>query len=77
MKISATRLRQNLYQILDQVLEKGIQVEIERKGHILKIVPEHPVNKIDSLENHNVIEGKPESIIHMNWQKYWKGDKNL
>lgn len=40
MPYSATRLRQNLYAILDSVLENGQPVEIERKGHILRIVPE-------------------------------------
>ena len=42
-KISAARLRQNLYNYLDSVLETGIPVEIERKGKTLMIVAEKPV----------------------------------
>jgi len=44
MKYSATKLRQNLYHLLDMVIEDGTVIEIERKGHILKIVPETPLS---------------------------------
>ena len=40
MIFTATKLRQNLYNILDGVIDSGIPVEIERKGVLLKIVPE-------------------------------------
>ena len=36
--ITASSLRQNIYTILDEVLETGVPVEIERKGQILRIV---------------------------------------
>lgn len=75
MKYSATKLRQNLYQILDQVLEKGIPVEIERKGKILRIVPETRKKKTDNLMEHKIINGKAESIIYNDWEKNWKGKK--
>jgi len=39
MIISTSALRQNLYRLLDQVLETGIPLEIKRKGKLLKIVP--------------------------------------
>ena len=77
MKVSATKLRQNLYRILDEVLEKGIPIEIERKGEILKIIPEKHVSKLDKLQPHDVIIGNPESIINSNWTKYWKEENNL
>ena len=37
--ISATKLRRNLYDILDSVLDTGIPVEVERNGRRLRIVP--------------------------------------
>ena len=40
MKITASKLRENVYNILDHALETGVPVEVERKGRILKIVPE-------------------------------------
>ncbi|MEO5925458.1 MAG: hypothetical protein ABIR70_16680 [Bryobacteraceae bacterium] len=40
MAVSATQLRQNIYAILDEALATGTPVEIERKGKLLRIVPE-------------------------------------
>ena len=77
MSISATKLRQNLYSILDHIIESGIPVEIERKGHVLKIVPDKPINKLDRLEKHDLIIGDPEDIVHIDWSHYWEGDKEL
>lgn len=45
-KLNATNLRINLYKILDQVIETGIPVEIERKGKTIQLVP---VEKRDKL----------------------------
>jgi len=77
MKYSATKLRQNLYNILDQIIERGTTVEIERKGHILKIVPETPVSKWDKLEKHEVMSGDPESIISIDWSGEWTAGDEL
>ena len=75
MKIKATKLRQNLYRILDDILQTGIPVEIERNGKILKIIPEK-INKLNNLEKHDVINGDPEKIVHMDWSSEWhEGDK--
>jgi antitoxin (DNA-binding transcriptional repressor) of toxin-antitoxin stability system len=40
MAVSATQLRQNIYAILDEALSTGKPVEIERKGKVLRIVPQ-------------------------------------
>ncbi len=77
MRVSATKLRQKLYNILDEVLAKGIPVEIERKGEILKIVPEKPKKKLDNLESHNTIIGDPKSIIDIDWQSSWQEEEKL
>jgi len=75
MKIKVTKLRQNLYRILDDILQTGIPVEIERNGKILKIIPEK-INKLNNLEKHDVIIGDPEEIVHMDWSSEWhEGDK--
>ena len=77
MKYTATKLRQNLYNILDRVIEEGITVEIERKGQILKIVPENPVSKWDRLEQHDIINGDPESIVSIDWSNGWNAGEDL
>lgn len=77
MKLSASKLKQNLYQVLDEVLEKGTPVEIERKGKILKIVPGKSDSKLMNLEPHDTIIGDPESIINIDWSKEWTEVENL
>ena len=77
MTYTATKLRQNLYNILDSVIDNGIPVEIERKGVILKIIPEQRVSKWDRLEPHNIINGDPESIVSMDWSEEWSRGDNL
>jgi len=71
MKVTASRLRENIYSILDQVAETGVPVEIERKGRILRIVADQKPSKLDRLKKRNRCLGDLESIIHMDWSKEW------
>lgn len=77
MRLSATKLKQNLFQVLDAVLSNGRPVEIERKGHILKIVPDEPTSKLKNLEPHDTIVGDPENIVSIDWSKEWQEEINL
>lgn len=67
MPYTATRLRQNLYAILDSVLESGQSVEIERNGHILRIVPEERFSIWDRLEPHRIVNGDPPTSHYSYW----------
>ncbi|HYM60037.1 MAG TPA: type II toxin-antitoxin system Phd/YefM family antitoxin [Thermoanaerobaculia bacterium] len=67
MRINASKLRQNIYRILDDVIEKGVPVEIERRGKILKIVPPDVSSKLSGLEERDCIRGDPEDLVHMDW----------
>jgi hypothetical protein len=71
MKVTASKLRENIYNILDQALETGVPVEVERKGRILKIVPQPKPSKLDKLKKRDYLVGDPESIVHMDWLKEW------
>ncbi len=77
MIYTATKLRQNLYNILDSVIDNGIPVEIERKGVLLKIVPEKKISIWDRLEPHTIVNGDPESIVSMDWSKEWNNGEDL
>jgi predicted peroxiredoxin len=73
MAMSASELRQNIYRLLDEVLETGVPLEIERKGQRLRIVPEERVSKLDRIVGReDYLIGDPDDIIHMDWSKYWK-----
>ena len=69
--MTPSRLRANLYRILDQILESGAPVEILRKGRRLRIVPEKS-GKLDLLKPHpDFIKGNPEELVHMDWSDQW------
>jgi len=50
MVLKASSLREDVYRILDQVLETGVPVEIEWRGKILKIVSAEPPSKLENLK---------------------------
>lgn len=78
MSISLTRLRTDLYKIVDQVVETGIPVEVERRGQKLRIVLVEHKSKLANLTPHpGTIIGDPESIVHMDWSGEWKRNENL
>jgi antitoxin (DNA-binding transcriptional repressor) of toxin-antitoxin stability system len=71
MTISASKLRENIYDILDQALESGVPVEVVRKGKVLKIVPEKTTSKLSRLKKRRGLKGNPEDIVHLDWLKEW------
>ena len=72
MIMTASKLRANIYNVLDTVLKTGVSVEIQRKGKTLKIVPSKGPSKLSNLKKHKVLNTSPESIVHMDWSKEWK-----
>jgi hypothetical protein len=76
--LTASRLRDDIYNILDKVLETGEPVEIERKGRLLRIVAEPPpVSRLSRLiERPGLINGDPEDLPEIDWMKDWNPDDN-
>ncbi len=73
MPITASKLRQNIYRALDQVLETGVPLEIERKGKILRIVAETPRKKLDNLKQRDdYLLCDPEELVHLDWYQEWR-----
>ena len=69
--LTASKLRENVYGILDQVLETGTPVEVVRKGKVLKIVPETPAPKLARLKRRKAFKGDVDQILGMDWLKGW------
>ena len=68
MRLSLTKVRSDLYKIVDRVLETGVPVEIERRGRKIRIVPVREKSKLDNLvKRPGTIVGDPEEIVHMDW----------
>jgi hypothetical protein len=62
--------------VIDEAIRTGIPVEIERKGHRLKIVPEAAKSKLDNLKRHDCILGDPDDLVDIEVAA-WQEEKNL
>lgn len=63
--ISLTALRNNLFKIVDQVIQTGNPVLLERKGQKLKIVLEEKKSKLENLKSHDCINGDPDDLVQV------------
>lgn len=80
--ITATELRNNLYNKIDSVIATGIPIEIGRKGHVVQIIsadhkaaaPAHKTegqSKWSRLVAHpDCIIGDPDELENINWYDY-------
>ena len=71
MALTASKLRENIYRILDRVLETGIPVDVRRKGRTLRIIPTDPPSRIARLERRSYLLTDPEEIVHLDWSREW------
>jgi antitoxin (DNA-binding transcriptional repressor) of toxin-antitoxin stability system len=67
MRITVSKLRKNLYSVLDEVIKRGVPVEIVPKGTVLRIVPEPRASKLAGLKRRTGFVGDPDDIIGMHW----------
>ncbi|MBN1131321.1 MAG: type II toxin-antitoxin system Phd/YefM family antitoxin [Chitinispirillaceae bacterium] len=72
MALTASALRQNVYRVLDQVADTGIPVEINRRGHLLRIVPAEKKSKLANMKKRPIIKGNPEDLVHIDWSPLWR-----
>jgi prevent-host-death family protein len=75
MAVTASKLRENVYRILDHVLETGEPVEIVRGGRKLRIIPaEEPrTRKLERLaQRPETLLTDPEELVHLDWSKEWR-----
>lgn len=70
--LSPSRLRANLYRILDQVLATGRPVHGVRRGRLLRITPEGQ-GRLHLLRPHpEYLDGDPEEPVHLDWSDRWR-----
>ena len=79
MVITASKLRQDVYQLLDQVLETGKPLAIVRKRRRL-LITRAPItpptgDKLARLPARpDYIVGAPEDLVKVNFAKHWNPD---
>ena len=67
--VTATELRGNIYQLLEEVLTTGVPLEVKKGGKRLRIMPVEGVDKLKNLTYQpEVIRGDPEDLVHMEWE---------
>lgn len=68
--ITPTELRGNIYQILDDILNTGVPVKINKGDRQLIIAPIESIDKLQNLRKRkNVIKGDSEELVHITWDK--------
>ena len=81
MAISATKLRADLYRVIEGVINSGVPVEIELRGKKVRIVPAEQRDKLANLVKRPGALGAPGRIDQARtfdearWRKKW--DKRL
>ena len=74
--LTLTALRQQLYKIVDRIIQTGIPVEIEHHGHRLKMVLDDPPPNLAKLRPHNSIAGNADDLVDLETDQ-WRKDQNL
>jgi prevent-host-death family protein len=68
--VTFTEFQKNINKLLDEVLNTGIPIEINKGGKKLKIMPVDKVNKLENLVSKpNVINGNPDDLVDISWEK--------
>lgn len=68
MKLTASKLRSDIFKILDSIIETGELVEIERNGTILKIVPtSKKFGKLKKLKRRRISDEDSDFFTHIDW----------
>lgn len=67
--ITPTQLRKNLYNLLDEVINTGIPLQVNRGGKILQITAVEKINKLDKLRSRpEIIIGNPDDLVAITWE---------
>ena len=70
--IKPSHLREDIYNLLDQVIETGVPLEIKRNGKVLKVMLDKKASKLSNLKKRAVLSADPEYYVHLDWSKKWR-----
>ncbi|NHZ72762.1 MAG: type II toxin-antitoxin system prevent-host-death family antitoxin [Aquificales bacterium] len=67
--VTSTELRENIYNLLEEVLNTGIPLEIKKGDRKLRIVPVEKGDKLRNLRARpHVIQGDPDELVEISWE---------
>ena len=74
MELTASKLRADIYRVLDYVLDTGEVVEIDRRGRRLRITADEPPSRLaDVVRRPEAITGNPDDLVDIEWSGEWTG----
>lgn len=75
MSVTATQLRNNVYKILDEVLESGTPQEVLRHGRKLLIVSAGPPDRrLDNLPKNQFRNCSFDELVATSWEDSWNAE---
>lgn len=78
MQVTASELRRNIYRLLDQVLESGMPLEIERKGRRLQVVEVGGSGRLSRvIGDPDLIVGDPADLADLDMSEWWDPEGGL
>ena len=73
--ITASQLRQDVYRLIDHVLETGEPLEIVRNGRRLHLTADAPVDLVARITPiPGLINGDPDELVSLDWSHEWDPD---
>ena len=73
--VTPTELRRDIYRLLDQVLETGEPLEIDRDGRTLLLVPvTGRRRRLADLPRRQAITCTPDELVATSWEDAWSGE---
>lgn len=70
-KITPTELRRDLFKLLDEVLQTGEGLEIERAGGRVLLLAQ-PNRKLDRLSARPTVQGDSDDLDEIHWDGAWQ-----
>jgi len=72
MTVTPSKLRDNLYNLLDEALSTGRPIDIARNGQLLHIVADKRPSKLESIIPKKITNASDDELINTNWENEWK-----
>lgn len=73
MAITASKLRSDIYRLLDQVLATQQPLEIERRGQTLVLAPKERGSRLERLPRRDdYVVGDLDDLVALDWSGEWR-----
>lgn len=73
MSITASKLRENIYRLLDEVLATGVPLEVKRNDRTLWIVADGGPDRLSGLVRRtDAVIGDSEDFVALDWSAQWR-----